>query len=70
MHDGSITFSTALDNKQLEKDLAGLIKKIEKAEQKVADLSSKIDAAKKKSLFDGAKLDAEKAKLQEIKASQ
>lgn len=67
MHDGSITFSTALDNKQLEKDLAGLIKKIEKAEQKVADLSSKIDAAKKKSLFDGAKLDAEKAKLQEIK---
>lgn len=67
MHEGSITFSTALDNAQLEKDLVGLTKKIEKQERKVADLASKRDAAKKKSLFDMKELDAEKAKLQEIK---
>lgn len=67
MHDGSITFSTALDNAQLEKDLANLTKKIEKQEQKIADLSSKRDKTKEKGFFDGAALDAEKAKLQEIK---
>ena len=65
--DGSITFSTALDNAQLEKDLAGFTKKIEKQERKVADLTAKRDRAKEKGLFDGAVLDAEKAKLQEIK---
>lgn len=67
MHAGSVTFSTELDNAQLEKDLFGLTKKIEKQEQKVADLGSKRDKAKKKGLFDAATLDAEKAKLQEIK---
>lgn len=67
MHDGSITFSTSLDNAQLEKDLAGLTKKIEKKERDIADLSSKLNSAQKKSLFDAAELDAEKAKLEEIK---
>lgn len=67
MHDGSITFSTELDNKQLEKDLAGLTKKIEKQEQKIADLSAKRDRAKEKSIFDVKELDAEKAKLKELK---
>lgn len=67
MHDSSITFSTALDNAQLEKDLTSLTKKIEKQERKIADLGSKRDKAKEKSLFDGAALDAEKEKLQEIK---
>jgi len=67
MHDGSITFSTALDNAQLEKDLAGLKKKIEKEERKIADLTSKRDKARKKSLSDMMALDAEKAKRQEIK---
>ncbi len=67
MADGSVTFSTALDNAQLEKDLAALTKKIEKQERKVADLTAKRDRAKEKGLFDGAVLDAEKAKLQEIK---
>ncbi|MDE6588960.1 MAG: hypothetical protein K2K53_01165 [Oscillospiraceae bacterium] len=66
MHDGSITFSTALDNAKLEKDLAGLTKKIEKKEQEIADLRTKRDAGREKSLFDAAALDAEKAKLQEI----
>lgn len=67
MHDGSITFSTELDNKQLEKDLAGLTKKIEKQEQKIADLSAKRDKVKEKSIFDVKELDAEKAKLKELK---
>ncbi len=67
VHDGSVIFSTALDNAQLEKDLSRLTKKIEKQEQKIAGLSVKRDKAKEKSLFDGAALDAEKAKLQEIK---
>lgn len=67
MSEGSITFSTALDNKQLEKDLAALTKKIEKKEQDISRLRRKLDASKEKSLFDAAELDAEKAKLQEIK---
>lgn len=66
VHDGSITFSTALDNAQLEKDLARLTKKIQKKEQEVADLRVKRDEGREKSLFDAAALDAEKAKLQEI----
>lgn len=66
MHDGSIIFSTALDNAQLEKDLAGLTKKIEKQEQKIAELSSKRDKAREKGLFDMNTLDREKAKLHEI----
>ena len=45
LHDGSITFSTALDNTKLEKELASLTKKIEKQEQKIADLNSKRDKA-------------------------
>lgn len=67
MHDGSVTFSTALDNAQLEKDLDGLTKKIEEQERKVADLKSKRDKAREKGFFDAEVLDTEKAKLQEIK---
>ena len=67
MEAGSITFSTALDNKQLEKDLSSLTKKIEKKERDIAELTAKRDEAKGKGVFDAAALDAEKAKLQEIK---
>lgn len=67
MQAGSITFSTALDNEQLEKDLQSLTKKIEKKEKDIADLTAKRDEAKEKGLFDMGTLDAEKAKLQEIK---
>lgn len=67
MEAGSITFSTALDNKQLEKDLNSLTKKIEKKERDIAELTAKRDEAKGKGALDGAVLDAEKAKLQEIK---
>ena len=67
MKAGSITFSTALDNEQLEKDLSSLTKKIEKKERESADLAVQRDEAKGKGAFDAAVLDAEKAKLQEIK---
>lgn len=67
MSDGSITFSTALDNRQLEKELAALTRKIAKKEQDISKLRSRLSAGKEKSLFDAAELDAEKARLQEIK---
>lgn len=67
MSDGSITFSTALDNRQLEKDLAALTKRIIKKEREIASLRAKRDSAREKGIFDGAALDTEKAKLQEIK---
>lgn len=70
MEAGSVTFSTALDNKGLEKDLNALTKKVEKKEQDIAELTVKRNAAKEKSLFDGATLDAEKAKLQEMRDRQ
>ena len=67
MEAGSVTFSTKLDNAQLEKDLNALTKKIEKKEQEIADLTAKRDQSLQKGALDAATLDAEKAKLQEIK---
>lgn len=67
MADGSIIFSTALDNAQLEKDLAALNKRIVKKEQDIAKLRSQLDAGREKGLFDAAALDAEKAKLEGLK---
>lgn len=46
MPDGSVTFSTKLDNTQLEKDLNALTKKIEKSEKNIADTKKSIDKAK------------------------
>lgn len=67
MADGSITFSTALDNRQLEKDLAKLKKDIEKTKKTIAELTNKRGEAANASVFKAGELDAEKAKLQEIK---
>ena len=67
MKAGSITFSTELDNAELEKQLNGLTKKIEKKERDIAEITAKRDQAKEKSLFDSAALDEEKSKLEEIK---
>lgn len=66
-YDGSITFYTGLDNKKLEKQLAGLSRKIERKAQDISRLTQKRDVIKGNSLFDGSVLDAEKAKLQEIR---
>lgn len=67
MQEGSITFSTALDNAQLEKDLAALTKRIAKKEREIAEITAKRDAGRERSLFDAAALDGEKAKLQELR---
>ena len=67
MPEGSITFSTALDNKQLEKDLAQQKKKIEKTETDIAQTQKKRTDAAKTSVLKAAELDAEKVKLREIK---
>lgn len=64
---GSITFSTELDNAELEKQLNALTKKIEKKERDIAEITFKRDQAKEKSLFDAAALDEEKVRLDEIK---
>lgn len=67
MQAGSITFSTELDNAELEKQLNALTRKIEKKERDIAEITSKRDQSKEKSLFDAAALDEEKVKLEEIK---
>lgn len=64
---GSVTFSTELDNAELEKQLNALTRKIEKNEQKIAEITSERDQAQEKSLFDAVALDKEKVKLDEIK---
>ncbi len=71
MQAGSITFSTALDNEQLEKDLNALTKKIEKKEREIAELTAKRDEAKGKlDTFDSSELETEKKKLEEMKAAR
>lgn len=67
MHDGSITFSTVLDNAQLEKDLAGLTKKIEKKERDIAEITSKRDQAQ--GILDSSELEAEGKKLEEMRTA-
>ena len=69
MADGSITFSTALDNAQLERDLAKATKKIDALEKKLAETQQKRDSANERSVFGAAELDAEKAKLEQMKVN-
>lgn len=69
MADGSVTFSTKLDNAQLEKDLAKATKKIEALEKKLAETQQKRDSANEQSVFGAAELDAEKAKLEQMKVN-
>lgn len=68
MKAGSITFSTALDNEQLEKDLQSLTKKIEKKEREITELTEKRDQAQ--GTLDSSKLEAEKATLEQMVNSQ
>lgn len=69
MSDGSITFSTKLDNAQLEKELAEATKKIDVLEKKLAEARQKRDSANEQSVFGAAELDAEKAKLEQMKVN-
>lgn len=67
MADGQVVFSTTLDNKQLEKDLASITKKIEKTDESIRRMKEKRSKDEELSLFKSGELDTEKAKLKEIK---
>ena len=63
MADGSITYSTKLDNADLEKDLAAANKKVERLEAQIQKSSNKRLPIAKQVADLGAQLDAAKAKL-------
>ena len=65
--DGSIIIKAEINDKQAQKRLNTLSKKIDETEQKAKDVQSKRDEEQEKSVFQAAELDNEKAKLQEIK---
>lgn len=66
MADGTITFNTALDNKQLEKDLQNTLKKINSLEKSIASMGSNKNALAEQAKRMGVELDAAKAKLYEM----
>ena len=70
MNDGSITFSTALDNKELERQLRAANKKIAALSQKISrDQKKKIPLVKQSEKL-STQLDIAKAKLEEMKNAQ
>ncbi len=70
MPDGSITFSTKVDNKQTEKDLAKIERDIERLEKRIAShKAAKLPLVQQADEL-GAKLDAAKAKLAELQSQQ
>ena len=66
MPDGKIILSTALDNKQLEKDLQSTLKKINTLEKSLAEMGSGRNALAEQANQMGAQLDAAKRKLYEM----
>ena len=70
MADGSITFSTELDNKQLEKQLQALTKKIGAIEDKIAQKHAAKMPLVKQSAELAANLDAAKAKLDYMRSGK
>ncbi len=69
MADGTITFSTALDNKQLEKELQSTLKKINSLEKSIAEMGSGRNALAEQAKEMGAQLDAAKQKLYEMQSA-
>ena len=66
MPDGKIILSTALDNKQLEKDLQSTLKKINALEKSLAEMGSGRNVLAEQANQMGAQLDAAKRKLYEM----
>lgn len=66
MPDGKIILSTALDNKQLEKELQSTLKKINALEKSLAEMGSSRNALAEQAKEMGAQLDAAKEKLHEM----
>lgn len=69
MNDGSITFSTELDNKELEQQLAHLKKKILSVEDKISQMQAERMPLVDQSRQLGAELDAANAKLHEMQGA-
>lgn len=69
MADGTITFSTALDNKQLEKELQSTLKKINSLEKSISEMGSGRNAMAEQAKEMGAQLDAAKQKLYEMQSA-
>lgn len=70
MADGSITFSTELDNAQLDKQLQSLKKKIGSIEDKISQKQSERTPLAAQSKQIAAELDAAKARLEYMKSGQ
>lgn len=70
MADGSITFSTALDNGQLEKQLQSLSKRIGSIEDKISQKQAERAPLAEQSKQLAADLDAAKARLEYMKSGQ
>lgn len=69
MNDGKIVFSTELDNKGMEKDLANLKKKIQRQEDQLSDYRNRRAPLAEQASKMEAALDAAKAKLYEMQAA-
>lgn len=69
MHDGAVVFDTRLNNKQLEKDYAKTVRKIEDLENEVNVKSTKKSGLVEQANALGASLDVAKAKLYEMQTA-
>lgn len=69
MHDGAVVFDTRLNNKQLEKDYAKTVRKIEDLENEVNVKSAKKSGLVEQANALGASLDVAKAKLYEMQTA-
>lgn len=69
MHDGAVVFDTKLNNKQLEKDYAKTIRKIEDMEGEIAIKSARRNALAEQAKEMGVQLDIAKAKLYEMQSA-
>lgn len=69
MHDGAVVFDTKLNNKQLEKDYAKTIRKIEDKEGEIAIKSARRNALAEQAKEMGVQMDIAKAKLYEMQSA-
>lgn len=69
MHDGAVVFDTKLNNKQLEKDYAKTIRKIQNMEDEISIKGAQRNALAEQAKEMGAQLDIAKAKLYEMQSA-
>ena len=69
MHDGAVVFDTRINNKQLERDYAKAIRKIQDLEGEASQNRSRRNALSEQAKEMGVQLDFAKAKLQEMQAA-